>query len=167
MFGNTVLCILVDVCHFGVLRKAAVSRGKSVSIYGTVRDIWKDYNYKINCPQNLESDIEENSVVIMYCKSQSNTTYIDSVVTRLHVSTVKWSSTGLYHNYVINYIVFVLAWGPSVIKWQEYIKLWPASWSSGHCFWLLIMRSWVRFPANQGDFSLIGENPHGDHGLGS
>jgi hypothetical protein len=44
---------------------------------------------------------------------------------------------------------------------------WPASWSSSQRFWLLIMRSRVRFPALPWRFFPIGENPHGDHGLGS
>jgi hypothetical protein len=42
-------------------------------------------------------------------------------------------------------------------------KVWPASWSSGLSFWLLIMRSRVRFPALPWE----GEDSHGDHGLGS
>ena len=43
----------------------------------------------------------------------------------------------------------------------------PASWSSRHGFWLLIMRSQVRFPALPWAFFLVGEDPHGNHGLGS
>jgi hypothetical protein len=42
----------------------------------------------------------------------------------------------------------------------------PASWSSGQRFRLLIMKSRVWFPALPWDFSLIGEDSHGDHGLG-
>jgi hypothetical protein len=42
-----------------------------------------------------------------------------------------------------------------------------ASWSSGQSFCLLIMRSWVRFPVLPWGFFLEGEDPHGDHGLGS
>ena len=42
----------------------------------------------------------------------------------------------------------------------------PAS-SSGQGFWLLIMRSQVRLPALPWEFFLVGEDPHGDHGLGS
>jgi hypothetical protein len=42
-----------------------------------------------------------------------------------------------------------------------------ASWSSGQIFWLLTMRSRVRFPALTWAFFLEGEDPHGDHGLGS
>jgi len=38
-----------------------------------------------------------------------------------------------------------------------------ASWSSGQSLFLLIMRSWVRFPA-VGIFS-EGEDSRGDHGL--
>jgi hypothetical protein len=45
--------------------------------------------------------------------------------------------------------------------------LWPASWSSGQNFWLLIMRSWFRFPALPWEFFLEEEDSHGDHGLGS
>jgi hypothetical protein len=52
----------------------------------------------------------------MYCKIQSNTTYIDGVVTRLHVSTMQQSSPGLSHNYLVNYTVFVFTWDPSVTK---------------------------------------------------
>jgi hypothetical protein len=52
----------------------------------------------------------------MYWKIQSNTTYTDSVMIRLHVSTMKQSSSGLFSNYLTNnYIVFVLTWDPSVI----------------------------------------------------
>jgi hypothetical protein len=36
----------------------------------------------------------------MYCKIQSNITYIDSVMTRPHVLTMKYSSSGLSHNYL-------------------------------------------------------------------
>ena len=43
----------------------------------------------------------------------------------------------------------------------------PASWSSGQSFWLQITRSRFRFPALQWGFSLWGEDPRGDHGLGS
>jgi hypothetical protein len=51
----------------------------------------------------------------MYWKIQSNTTYIDYVMIRLHVSTMKYSSSGLLNNYLKNnYIVFVLTWDPSV-----------------------------------------------------
>ena len=35
----------------------------------------------------------------------------------------------------------------------------PASWSSGQSLWLLIMRSRVRFPALQWEFSLKGKIP--------
>jgi hypothetical protein len=35
--------------------------------------------------------------IVMYCKRHN---IIDSVVTRLHVSTVKWSSSGLSRNYL-------------------------------------------------------------------
>jgi hypothetical protein len=41
------------------------------------------------------------------------------------------------------------------------------SWSGGQSFWLLITRSQVRFPALLWGFSLWGEDPRGDHGLGS
>jgi hypothetical protein len=44
---------------------------------------------------------------------------------------------------------------------------WPAWWSSGQSFWLLIMRSRVRFPILPWGFFREGEDPHGDHGLGS
>jgi hypothetical protein len=51
----------------------------------------------------------------MYWKIQSNTTYIDSVMIRLHVSAMKLSSSGLFHNYLKNnYRLFVLTWDPSV-----------------------------------------------------
>jgi hypothetical protein len=43
----------------------------------------------------------------------------------------------------------------------------PTSWSSGQSFWLLIMRSRVRFPVLPWVFFLEGEDSHGDHGLGS
>jgi hypothetical protein len=43
----------------------------------------------------------------------------------------------------------------------------PASWSSGQSFWLLIMVSGVWFPVLPLEFFLEGEDPHGDHGLGS
>ena len=42
-----------------------------------------------------------------------------------------------------------------------------ASSSSGQSFWLIITRFRVRFPALTWGFSLWGEDPHGDHGLGS
>jgi hypothetical protein len=44
---------------------------------------------------------------------------------------------------------------------------WPASWSSGQSFWLLIMRSRVRIPVLWWGFFLEGEDPLGDHGLSS
>ena len=47
------------------------------------------------------------------------------------------------------------------------LTCWPASWSSGQRFWLLITSSRVRFPALPWEFSLWGEDPRGDHGLGS
>jgi hypothetical protein len=51
----------------------------------------------------------------MYWKIQSNKTYMDSVTVRLHVSTMKQSSSGLFHNYLENnYRVFVFIWDPSV-----------------------------------------------------
>jgi hypothetical protein len=65
------------------------------------------------------------------------------------------------------------------LKWQKlifkhvyiyihiYINIWPASWSSGQLFWLLIMRSGVDSRLYHGDFSPIGKDPHGGHGLGS
>ena len=43
----------------------------------------------------------------------------------------------------------------------------PASWSSGQSFRLLITRSRVRFPSLPWGFSLWGEDPRDDHGLGS
>jgi hypothetical protein len=43
----------------------------------------------------------------------------------------------------------------------------PASWSSGQSFWLLIMRSRVKFLVLPWGLFLEGEDPHGDHGLGS
>ena len=59
------LCILVDGCHFGVLRKAAGFCGTSVSIYRTVRNILMDRNCNIHCPQNLKYNIEENISVVI------------------------------------------------------------------------------------------------------
>ena len=47
------------------------------------------------------------------------------------------------------------------------LHAWPASWSSGQSFWLLITRSRVRFPVPPWGFSLWEEDPRGDHGLGS
>jgi hypothetical protein len=41
------------------------------------------------------------------------------------------------------------------------------SWSSGQSFWLLIMRSQVRFPGLPLGFFFEGEDPPGDHGLSS
>jgi hypothetical protein len=43
----------------------------------------------------------------------------------------------------------------------------PASWLCGQNFWLLAMRSRVRFPVLPWEFSLAREDPHSDHGLGS
>ena len=43
---------------------------------------------------------------------------------------------------------------------------WSAFWSSGQSFWLLIMRSRVRFPVLPWEFLLEGEDSRGDHGLG-
>jgi hypothetical protein len=55
-----------------------------------------------------------------------------------------------------------------MLKWNVvYKKNRPASWSSGHSFWLLSMRSRVRFPVLPWGIFLEGEDPHGDHGLGS
>jgi hypothetical protein len=45
--------------------------------------------------------------------------------------------------------------------------MWPASWCSGHRFWLLIMRFRVRFSVLPWGFFLEGEVPLGDHRLGS
>jgi hypothetical protein len=42
-----------------------------------------------------------------------------------------------------------------------------ASWSSGRSFWLLIMRSRVRFPVVHWGFFLEGEDSHGELGLRS
>jgi hypothetical protein len=47
------------------------------------------------------------------------------------------------------------------------MQMWPASWSSGQSFWLLIMRSRFRFPVLPWEFFLEGENPLGNHGLGN
>ena len=46
------------------------------------------------------------------------------------------------------------------------LHVWPASWSSGQSFWLLITRSRVRFPALPWEFSLKGKIPRSEHGLG-
>ena len=43
----------------------------------------------------------------------------------------------------------------------------PSSWSSGQGFWLLIMRSRVRFPVLPWEFFFAGKDCRGDHGLGS
>jgi hypothetical protein len=40
----------------------------------------------------------------------------------------------------------------------------PSSWLGGQSFWLLNMRSRVRFPVLPWEFSLAGEDPHSDHG---
>jgi hypothetical protein len=48
-----------------------------------------------------------------------------------------------------------------------HFRMRPASWSSGQNFWLLIMRSRVRFPVLPWGFFLEGEDSHCDHGLGS
>jgi hypothetical protein len=48
-----------------------------------------------------------------------------------------------------------------------YYCICSASWSSGQSFWLLIMRSRVRLPVLPLGFFPEGEDPHGDHGLGS
>ena len=58
----------------------------------------------------------------------------------------------------------------SDIRWsQSFVSCTtnPASWSSGQSFWLQITRSRVRFPALPWAFSLWGEDPRGDHGLGN
>jgi hypothetical protein len=47
------------------------------------------------------------------------------------------------------------------------IRLWPALWSSGQSFWLVIIRSRVRFPVLLWGVFIEGEDSHGDHGLGS
>jgi hypothetical protein len=55
-----------------------------------------------------------------------------------------------------------------IVDRYEYIfSMRPASWSSGQSFWLLIMRSRVRFAVLPWGFFLEGEDPLGDHGLGS
>jgi hypothetical protein len=46
-------------------------------------------------------------------------------------------------------------------------EIWPVSWLGCQNFWLLAMRSRVRFPVLPWKFSLAGEDPHRDHGLGS
>jgi hypothetical protein len=46
-----------------------------------------------------------------------------------------------------------------------YIK--PASWLGGQNFWLLTMKSRVRFPFLSWEFAHAGEDPHSDHGLDS
>jgi hypothetical protein len=43
----------------------------------------------------------------------------------------------------------------------------PASWSSGQSFWLLIIKSRVRFPVLTWGFFLGGEDSHADYGHGS
>jgi hypothetical protein len=48
-----------------------------------------------------------------------------------------------------------------------FLSTWPASWSNGQSFWLLIMRSRVRVPVLPWWFLLEEEDLHGDHGLGS
>ena len=58
------------------------------------------------------------------------------------------------------------AFGGNERKAPAYIA-WPASWSSGQGFWLLIMWSRVRFPVLLCEFFLVGEDPHGDHGTSS
>jgi hypothetical protein len=52
---------------------------------------------------------------------------------------------------------------------QFYIYIYIRAWDQprGQSFWLLIMRSWARFPVLPWGFFLEGEDPHGDHGLGS
>jgi hypothetical protein len=45
--------------------------------------------------------------------------------------------------------------------------VWPASWLDGRTCWLLAMRSRIPFPVLPWEFSLIAEDPHSDHGLGS
>jgi hypothetical protein len=42
-----------------------------------------------------------------------------------------------------------------------------ASWLEGQSFWLLTMRSRVRFSVLPWEFSLTGEDPRSEHGLGS
>jgi hypothetical protein len=49
---------------------------------------------------------------------------------------------------------------------NRFTKCRPASWSSGQSFWLLIVRSRVRFPALPWEFFPEGEDSRGDHGLG-
>jgi hypothetical protein len=53
----------------------------------------------------------------------------------------------------------------TILICTKYLR--QASWSSGQSFWLLIMRFRVRFPVLPWGFFLEGEDPHGDHGLGS
>jgi hypothetical protein len=48
-----------------------------------------------------------------------------------------------------------------------YISVWPALWLGGQSFWLLAIRSRVRFLVLLWEFSLAAEDPHSDHGLGS
>jgi hypothetical protein len=51
----------------------------------------------------------------MYLKIESNTTYIDYMMIRLHASSMKYSTSGLFNNYLKNnYMVFELIWDPSV-----------------------------------------------------
>jgi hypothetical protein len=57
--------------------------------------------------------------------------------------------------------------GPDFIHMVNLSVKWPALWSSGQSFWLLIMRSRVQFLALPWRFFLEGEDSHGYHGLGS
>jgi hypothetical protein len=52
------------------------------------------------------------------------------------------------------YLFKIFRWGPS-------------SWLGGQNFWLLAMRSRIRFSVLLSEFILEGEDPHSDHGLGS
>jgi hypothetical protein len=50
---------------------------------------------------------------------------------------------------------------------KDIFHIWPSSWLGGQTFWLLTMRFRVRFPFLPWEFSLAGEDPYSEHGLGS
>jgi hypothetical protein len=86
---------------------------------------------------------------------------IDDIGTTLHRGTfgqplLPWKRESALHFYCLG----------RKCGYKQY-KRRPASCSSGQSFWLLIMRSRVRFPVLPWDFSLKGEDSHGDHGVGS
>ena len=97
-----------------------------------------------------------------------NTSRASSSATAVHRAHVcVWHFWLRIHSGIKPWIIDFNSWDNLYVIWQSNLQIWPASRSSGQSFWLLITKSRVRFPALPWGFSLWGEDPRGDHGLGS